>query len=345
MTTPIQNLQIKKTNLRYLLDLIKDEVKREINCHSIGTIQTFDPVTATATVSFNYKKVLRGASAIDPNSTSSTDVIIEYPQLVRVPIIVLGGGGAYTTYPISKGDTCLLLFCDRDIDLWLELGSVQSAPNTPRMHDLSDAVALVGLNPVTKPIPNYSINSVMTVFGQVVMMFTNMIASLVDSTGQRLCQPGFGQPYFGNALPSGWLWMDGSAYSTTVYPTLFAAIGYTYGGGGGSFNVPDMRGRVAVGLDNINGNDAGRLAGNAFTTARDTIGGSIGENLHTMTIAELVSHFHQISDQCNSQSGSGRVTVGGDQPEGTNPFTDYTGGSTPFNVVQPGIMCNWIIKI
>lgn len=42
--------------------------------------------------------------------------------------------------------------------------------------------------------------------------------------------------------PAGWLAANGASVSTTTYASLFAAIGYTYGGSGGSFNLPDLRG-------------------------------------------------------------------------------------------------------
>jgi microcystin-dependent protein len=54
-------------------------------------------------------------------------------------------------------------------------------------------------------------------------------------------------PFAGSAAPSGWLLADGSCYSTSTYATLFSAIGYTYGGSGASFCVPDLKGRGALG--------------------------------------------------------------------------------------------------
>ena len=42
-----------------------------------------------------------------------------------------------------------------------------------------------------------------------------------------------------STLPYGFLTCDGSSQSTTTYAALFAVIGYTYGGSGGSFNLPD----------------------------------------------------------------------------------------------------------
>lgn len=55
--------------------------------------------------------------------------------------------------------------------------------------------------------------------------------------------------YAGSTVPSGWLACDGSAVSRTTYAKLFNAIGTTWGDGDGSttFNLPDLRGRSAVG--------------------------------------------------------------------------------------------------
>src|SRR5262249_52748448 len=58
------------------------------------------------------------------------------------------------------------------------------------------------------------------------------------------------QMWSGASAPnSDWLVCDGAAYSRSVYSALFAVVGTTYGAGDGSttFNVPDVRGRVAAG--------------------------------------------------------------------------------------------------
>lgn len=68
-------------------------------------------------------------------------------------------------------------------------------------------------------------------------------------------------PYAGSTAPTGWLLCYGQAVSRSTYATLFGIISTTYGTGDGSttFNVPDLRGRVVAGLDNMGGSDAGRL--------------------------------------------------------------------------------------
>ena len=46
--------------------------------------------------------------------------------------------------------------------------------------------------------------------------------------------------YAGSSVPSGWLLCNGFTYSTATYPDLYSAIGYTYGGSGSSFRVPNL---------------------------------------------------------------------------------------------------------
>lgn len=56
-------------------------------------------------------------------------------------------------------------------------------------------------------------------------------------------------PFAGSAAPAGFLICDGAAVSRSTYAALFGVLATLYGAGNGSttFNVPDLRGRVAVG--------------------------------------------------------------------------------------------------
>lgn len=75
----------------------------------------------------------------------------------------------------------------------------------------------------------------------------------LEVNGRIKDQTGFVAPvgsmimFGGTTAPEGWLLCNGASVSTTTYAELFAAIGYTYGGSGGSFNLPDMRGAVPRG--------------------------------------------------------------------------------------------------
>ena len=86
--------------------------------------------------------------------------------------------------------------------------------------------------------------------------------------------------------------------------------------------VEDWRGRMPVGW-NPNDGDF------------DTVGEIGGQKTKQLSIAEMPSHNHTISNQSNSHEGWGKVAVGSDGPEGTNPTTDYKGGNQPFSIMNP----------
>lgn len=125
--------------------------------------------------------------------------------------------------------------------------------------------------------------------------------------------------------PPGWLWCAGQAVSRARYASLFAAIGTTYGSGDGSltFNVPDLRGRTIVGLDNMGGTDAGRLS------SANTLGTTGGAETHTLSTAQLPSHNHDAGSLATSSAGSHSHTDSGHthgSPDGSS-FVTASGGT------------------
>lgn len=83
-------------------------------------------------------------------------------------------------------------------------------------------------------------------------------------------------PFAGSSAPSGWVLSYGQELSQTTYAKLYAVLGATYctadhGGGctGGFFRVPDLRGRVLAGKDNMGGTAASRI------TVGSTIDGTV----------------------------------------------------------------------
>ena len=61
-----------------------------------------------------------------------------------MPVVFPGGGGFALTFPVAAGDECLVVFASRCIDAWWQSGGV-GEPMEPRMHDLSDGFALIGV--------------------------------------------------------------------------------------------------------------------------------------------------------------------------------------------------------
>lgn len=98
-----------------------------------GIIQSFDPATQTATVQPAIRRffVAKGWVNLPPCMT----VPVEFPR----------GGNFIVTFPVRKGDECELAFNERCIDAWWDRGGVQE-PAEDRMHDLSDAVARLGVS-------------------------------------------------------------------------------------------------------------------------------------------------------------------------------------------------------
>ena len=128
-------------DLAELLSLKKDEVKSEMNCMLVGTVQTFYSSTQTADVTVNYKRI------VGQN-------IVEYPVLLKCPVIFLGGGDGSLTFKVVAGDTCLVLFNDRTLDLWWTQGG-NVAPDSERMHDLSDGIVIVGVRSMKNLLSNF----------------------------------------------------------------------------------------------------------------------------------------------------------------------------------------------
>lgn len=81
---------------------------------------------------------------------------VQLPVFAQVPTVTLQGGGSYTKYPIAVDDYCLLIFTERCFDRWW--AGVDNAPPLEfRMHDYSDGIAIVGVNPLASAIANVDV--------------------------------------------------------------------------------------------------------------------------------------------------------------------------------------------
>lgn len=143
-------------NMNNLLDAAKRSSHAELNCCQIGEIVSFDPATQSATV----KLVLKKIAAINPDSTR---VLRSYPLLANVPVHFNFGGGSFISMPIATGDTCIVLFSDKDFDNWFVNGG-EPAPASLRMHDLSHGICIVGIKNLQNAISNYLANGIRMFF-------------------------------------------------------------------------------------------------------------------------------------------------------------------------------------
>ena len=133
-----------KPTLRDLLDKFSLEIFSTLNCMLVGKINTFDQTKKTAEVQILIKQLLSSG-------------ISAYPVLVDVPVFTLQGGGAQLKMPIKAGDSCLVFFCDRNIDAWFSSGTDAVVENM-RAHDLSDGFAFVGVDSLASLATAYDAN-------------------------------------------------------------------------------------------------------------------------------------------------------------------------------------------
>lgn len=147
-----QNLLPSEPEIKDLLNLYRKDLFLNLNCHHIAQIQSFDPVKQIASAVVVYKKTFFNKNGVTGNYDP---VLIDYPVLLDCPVICLGGGNGALTFPIEKGDECVVLFNDRDIDNWFQ-GSSGGAVATPRLHSFSDGLIIVGLRSLANALPNYS---------------------------------------------------------------------------------------------------------------------------------------------------------------------------------------------
>ena len=164
-------------------------------------------------------------------------------------------------------------------------------------------------------------------------------------------------PYAGTSVPTGYLFCHGQAISRTTYADLFTAIGTTYGTGDGSstFNLPDLRGRVIAGQDDMGGSSANRLTNQSGGLDGDTLGATGGSETHDLQLTEIPSHNHGAGTLTTGLSIS--VTTNGTtaahRPQESSQITTTqdvsgntasAGGGNPHNNVQPTIILNYVIK-
>jgi len=152
--------------------------------------------------------------------------------------------------------------------------------------------------------------------------------------------------FAGSSNPStNFLPCDGASVLRADYPDLFAVIGTTYGSVDGThFNVPDLRGRVPVGVG----------AGPGLSTY--TLGTAGGEETHQLTTSELAAHTHTDSGHAHTYvpavASVGAAITGVPVPSavpgvgvtGTgNASISSTGGDAAHNNIQPYLALNYYI--
>ncbi len=174
--------------------------------------------------------------------------------------------------------------------------------------------------------------------------------------------------YWGSSAPnSSFALAYGQAISRTTYATLFSLFGTTYGTGDGSttFNIPDLRGRVVAGRDDMGGSSANRLTNADDGLNGDVLGATGGGETQTLftgnlppytpggTITNGAITINHNAAAINTGSAAGgsfgfaaqAASISASQAASTFTGTAQGGTSAAFGVVQPTIIANKLLRI
>lgn len=144
--------------------------------------------------------------------------------------------------------------------------------------------------------------------------------------------------------PTGWVLCDGAGLNTALYPDLFAALQYTYGGSGTTFNVPNMTGRFPLGAGVTQPSGTNRALGSAS-----------GVDEKTINASHLPPHTHGAgtlgTPTTHSATGSGSRLARGTSSADSN-FAGFIGDTgvgngltnSLFAIMPPYQAINFIIK-
>ena len=166
-------------------------------------------------------------------------------------------------------------------------------------------------------------------------------------------------PYAGTAAPTGWLLCDGSEVFIAQYNQLYQVIGFIYKASptSGKFALPDLRGRFALGKDDMGGTSAD----NVTDLSADVLGSKNGSEEVNIQLENLPEHEHDLRGDSGDQYYAIRDVSGTptdpeairyDAPTGSQAGQAYpnSGGiltnddlGTALNVMNPYITLNYII--
>lgn len=186
--------------------------------------------------------------------------------------------------------------------------------------------------------------------------------------------PGLVLPYAGVNAPAGWVFCNGASYPTDgVFSELFGVVGYSFGGSGNSFLVPDLRGRIPFGKS-FNVSSSSALSGASFDSGNHySLGSHGGRENHLLAFNQgaIKDHVHSSSGtmvvygdcndtqwwddpDCKPPEGYDQYGYLGEVSDGTYTSSSSSAQTLPLfgvnaalahNNMPPGLVLNYIIKL
>lgn len=172
----------------------------------------------------------------------------------------------------------------------------------------------------------------------------NGLAEVPDGTKIKGFVPtGSVTMFAGSSAPSGWLKCEGQALNTATNPDLFAVLGYTFGGSGTTFYVPDLRRRFPLGV-------YGTFSADVLGANDGITDPALRDPKHDHTAAGLSTGSAQgLVDQTAASGGAVNLNTRGSVNAHTHNVSGDTGDGLQLSAVNPDrqfpyIALNFIIK-
>jgi microcystin-dependent protein len=259
-------------------------------------------------------------SSVNDSARALMAAVAMYRDDISGAIVTGGTSTAYTVASYSNYTT--LAFLNGQM--------IAFSPHTTNGATVTLNVDGLGAKPL-RSAPNVEL------LAGTIIQGTPYVATYNNSDGAFYLQGFFGAPYsipLGGMLPfigstapnSSFVFPFGQAISRTTYSTLFTLVSTTYGTGDGTttFNVPDLRGRVLAGKDDMGGSAANRITNAGSSIVGTTLGAAGGAETETLTLAQLPTGI----TSANTAAIGLSVTSTGNVDLGGSPVSDPgTGGS------------------
>jgi microcystin-dependent protein len=317
---------------------------------------------ATADSTINWQEG-QAPSSINDSARAMMAATAKYRDDIAGAIVTSGTSTAYTVSSYEVFDT----------SAHLNGQMIAFTPHVTNGATVTLNVDNLGAKPL-RSAPNVEL------LAGTIIQGTPYVATYNNSDGAFYLQGFFGNPYnipLGGGLPfigttapnSSFVFPYGQAISRTTYAALFSLVSTTYGSGDGSttFNIPDFRGRVLAGKDDMGGSAAGRLTTSGSGIIGTTLGAAGGTETETLTLAQLPTGIG-VTGTVTVNSTVGNIVQGSIGGLNNGSFTTFdvlnagatsggvtsTGGNTmtSFNTsgaahvnAQPTIICNYILRI
>ena len=323
-------------------------------------------VDATADNTINWAEG-QAPSSVNDSARAMMAATAKYRDDIAGAIVTAGTSTAYTVFSYQVFDTLA--------DLSGQM--IAFTPHVTNGATVTLNVDSLGARPL-RSSPNVELLAGTIVQG------TPYVATYNNGDGAFYLRNFFGNPYniplaagldfWGPTTPnSSFAFPAGQAISRTTYASLFAIMGTTYGSGDGSttFNLPNKAGRVSAMQE-----ATPTLLTSSYFGGNSTVLGAIGgSQSHTLQTAEIPAHQHAVylkdpghnhaysAPQYTSVMGSGPfptsessastntgtsatgITIGSVNGTANDNQTASAGGGNAHAIVQPTIICNYILRI